>query len=167
MSAFHKEYTLKINKSLNDTVEIFRNNLDDMTKKGYSLSGNSIIMNSDHHGKYFSGECKGDNVFAVRQTEDSSDIYYRYLPRHIISFTGDDFSTDVSVKSEHPRLRFIFILVSVLSAIIICLAVYLAYSMSLTFLIMLIIPVACLTIILVFSNSKINDTKVTLEYIFR
>lgn len=100
MGLFIKKYSIKSDKSRNEAEELFRENLDDMTKKGYSFGGNTVIRNSDHKSRYFSGEFK-DGRWVFRQTDSAADdFYYRMLPINEVTFESEDNETKINVKSK-------------------------------------------------------------------
>lgn len=114
MAFFIKSYSLVVDKDYSTVTSIFRDNLDDMSKKGYSLGGNTVIYNSDHKSKYFSGEYKND-CFVVRQTDSGADdFYYRILPKHEIRFENLNGKTKINVKSKNQLgLVYFFVLLMI------------------------------------------------------
>ncbi len=169
MAIFSKKYELIIDKHYDDAVVAFENRLDDMTKKGYSLSGNTVIYNSDHGMNFFSGEKKGDK-YIVRQTDSgSNDRYYRLLPRHEISFEAFDDKTKVSVSSKCKFgliMYFVFLFVFALTCWV-AISYIMDYDTSLLPMVFVLIPGAGMTLSALLSIKYINDTRDTLNYIFK
>lgn len=168
MGAFFKNYSITVNKKYVDTLNIFRDNLDDMSTKGYTMT-KYVINNSDHKSKYFSGEYK-NNCFVVRQTDSGTDdFYFRILPKHKISFEATSEGTKVKVKSSNAfafSIFCLFIFAFVLTFSLLILPVTLGEAKALTLLYSL-IPLALSLIMAFFSNSLINDTQTTLTYIYK
>lgn len=165
----YKKYSVIINKNKDTTIGIFKDNLDDMTKKGHSFGGETVIYNSDHKSKYFSGEYKNDR-FVVRQTSSGTDdFYYRILPRHEITFDYvDNNTTRVNVKSK-CNVALVMSLLFLLIAVVIFGGLYSAVAIGeigAKLLLLSLIPFAMLIVTLLLSAHSINDTKATLEYIF-
>lgn len=169
MAIFFKSYSIVVDKDFSTATSIFRDNLDDMSKKGYSLSGNTVIYNSDHKAKYFSGEYKGD-CFVVRETDQSSDdFYYRLLPRHEIRFEDCNGKTKINVKSKSTFglfMAFIFFIITLLVFYITYVCVFLDEANKLNMLFTL-IPIAMLLVASLMARNSINNTKDTLEYIYK
>lgn len=168
MGLLFKKYSLVVDKNYDTTTSIFRDKLDDMSKKGYSLGGSTVIYNADHKSKYFSGEYK-NNAFVVRQTDRANDdFYYRLLPKHEISFEALGDKTRINVKSKSTFgvvISIVFLLVSVL-VFLITYECALFDGCSKLYMLFALIPLAILGIALALINNGINDTKATLEYIY-
>ena len=169
MAFFFKSYQIIVDKDYETTTQIFRDNFDDMTKKGYSLSGDTVLYNSDHNSKYFSGEYKNDH-FVVRQTDNGTDdFYYKLLPKHEISFEKtNNNQTKVNVKSKSVIGLIIFTLFTILAII----TEFIFYMLIVSntnklLLLLLLIPIVLVHIILLASKKQIDNTKLTLEYIFK
>lgn len=170
MGAFIKKYDMVLDCNIINAMEIFNDNFDDMSKKGYSLSGNTLIYNSDHKSKYFSGIYKNDCYF-VRQTDSGTDdFYYRLLPKHTISFESlDNDRTVINVKSKSSFgiiMFLIFLFIELFILLILITDVFLADGNKLYALIAL-IPVGAMLVTALTTNHSLCDTKETLEYIYR
>lgn len=170
MGVFVKKYSILSNRDYSETTKIFRDNLDDMTKNGYSFGGNTVIYNSDHKSKYFSGEYKTDR-FVVRQTDSSTDdFYYKLLPKHEISFESlDENRTKVNVKSTSTFgliMFFLFLIITLFVFSILYISVFLDEGNRL-FMLFSLIPLGAMLITSVIANHSINDTKETLKYIYK
>lgn len=168
MAFYIKNYTIVVDKDYSATTSIFRDNLDDMSKKGYSLSGNTVIYNSDHKSKYFSGEYK-NNRFVVRQTDSGTDdFYYRILPKHEISFESLNGKTKINVKSKNTIALVFFFVFLVITLFVFSVSYFFAFFCGANKLFMLFtfVPIILLFIISALSRHSINDTKITLEYIY-
>lgn len=168
MDLFFKNYDIVADIKYSEAVEIFRSNLDDMTKKGYSMSGNSVIYNSEHKAKYFSGEFK-DGRFVVRQTDgQTDDFYYTVLPKHEISFEKLGDSTKIHVKSTSILFLIIFILLCIISVFsLIGMAVVIYKGLNLLIIVPCILPVIIAICIAVIINNQINYTKYIIESFYR
>lgn len=170
MGAFIKSYSIVSNYDYSKAMEIFKDNLDDMSKKGYSLGGNTVLYNSDHKSKYFSGEYKDDR-FVVRQTDSGTDdFYYRLLPKHEISFESlDDESTKINVKSKSifGLMMFLLFLIFELFVLLVLFTDVLLAGGNKLFVLISLVPVGAMLITALISNHSINDTKATLKYIYK
>lgn len=167
MGLFFYKYSLTVEKSYDDTAQIFRDNLDDMSKKGYSMT-KYVVNNSDHKGRCFSGEYKQDG-FVVRQTDSGTDdFYYRLLPKHHISFKADNGKTQVNVKSSNPFLFALFMLFAAAAIFLFSLLMLFATmgEVKYTALLFALIPLVICAVIGIFSRHQLNDTKDTLRYIY-
>lgn len=170
MGVFVKQYSIVSNRDYSETIKVFKDNLDDTTKKGSSLSGNSVIYNSDHKSKYFSGQYQIDR-FVVRQTDSGADdFYYRLLPKHEISFESlDKNRTKVNVKSTSTFgliMFFLFLIITLFVFSILYISVFL-YEGNKLFMLFSLIPAGAMLVISLIANHSINDTKETLKYIYK
>lgn len=169
MAVFKKKYALTIDKPCDEVVAIFESRLDDMTKKGYSLSGNTLIRNADHGMNFFSGEKRGDK-YVVRQTENGTDDhYYRLMPRHEISFVPNGDKTTVNVSSKCTFglvMYFVFLFVFILTTAV-AISYIMDYGTNATPIVFVLIPGLGMVLSALLSVRSISNTKATLNYIFR
>lgn len=163
---FIKNYTLTVNKPYDEAVRIFEANLDDMSKKGYSMSGNTVIMNSDHRLKLFTGQFI-NGEYVVRSA-DSSDVFYRYLPKMKIKFVDKGSRTEINVQSKHIRGLVGFGLVAIIFAVFLAASVLIAVDEGVYKAFLMPLPAILIeAFIMIFSAKQLNDGKVALEYIYK
>ncbi len=168
MGFFIKQYDFIVDMEYAQALETFKNNLDDITKKGYSLSGNTVIYNSDHNSKYFSGEYK-NGCFVVRQTDKGTDdFYFRLLPKHEIYFESDGAKTKISVKSKNILLLTVFLVILAVTLLLFVLTALLISSIGNPMgLFLFLIPIVIMGILAAISRSMIGNTEYTLKNIFK
>lgn len=163
---FSKNYTLTVDKPYDEAIRIFENNLDDMSKKGYSMSGNTVILNSDHRLKLFTGEFK-DGRYVVRPA-DSSDMFYRYRPKMQIKFYDRGNQTEVEVKSKDFRSLVGFVLIAIIFAVFLATSVLIAVDEGVYKALLLPLPAIFIeAFIIILSTKQLNDGKVSLEHIYK
>lgn len=163
---FIKNYTITVNKPYEEAVSMFEANLEDMSKKGYSMSGNTVIYNSDHRLKLFTGEFK-NGEYVVRSA-DSSDMFYRYLPKMKIQFVDKGSQTEINVKSKHIRCLAFFIILMFLTIGLLLMAITLFIEEDMPQILFAPAVVGIITAITaIISTKQLNDGKVALEYIYK
>lgn len=106
MGIFRVSYTLHVPMEKTKAQQLFSDIFQDMSKKGYSMT--TIVMNSDYGKAKFTG-MQQDNCFTVRQTEDTSDTIYYYIPKQKIEFRyAADGGTDIVVNGSFSLMRIVF-----------------------------------------------------------
>ena len=164
---FNTEYELKVNLSRDDSVKLFNEHFDNMDKKGYSHS--TLILNSDHNSKDFSGVIR-DNTFLVRLCRGYSDLIYRYSPLHKIRFIKYDDCTKISVKCFNSRATVFFILISVIFAVSTGFSILSVMNNILPLfvnILFVLVPLIIMTVIALISKSQLTDFKSSLIFAYK
>lgn len=105
MGIFNSEYTIEVNKSVDDTKALFEKYFKDMSTVGYSMS--TVIMNSDYGRKKFTGSVGNDGVYSARLINaNGTDALYRSSLLNKITFSGDSFHTKVNVFCQYCKIRY-------------------------------------------------------------
>lgn len=166
MAIFTTEYVINTHLKLDDAKEVFSKNFDEMAKKGYTHDIRFAAENSDHYGKDFSGDII-DGVYKVRQTEDLTDKFYRYLPLYRITFSEKSGEAKLIVKGTASAMRFGFCAALVMFVFFFCITIIMGKDLILP---MVVIDVVLAVVCCVFSVSgrcQFKKTRETLEYMYK
>lgn len=167
MSIFKKEYTIHIDKSIDECKALFEKSFQDMTKKGYS--GSTIIHHPNYGTKKFTGTVDNGIYKARLILSQETDNFYRNAPINEITFTGGDTGTNVKVSVGTVKYAVLFL--CILAAAIVLLSISILFTYDLTALIPFVaaavITAIASTVPLIVAKYRINAAKETLIYILK
>lgn len=99
MNIFKANYTIDVDKGIDDTKQLFEKYFQNMQKKGYSHS--VVILNPDYGRKSFTGVVDSNGTYKARLISSrESDIIYRGVPISNINFINNGFDAKTEVKQK-------------------------------------------------------------------
>lgn len=168
MPIFGKEYTIHIEKGLDESKALFEKSFQDMTKKGYSNS--TVIYHPNYGSKKFIGTVDDNGIYKARLiVSHETDAFYRSAPVNEIAFTGDYTQTKVMVSIGIAKYGIMFLCIIAIAIALLCISML--FIGDLTTLISLavaaVIIVAASAVPLFIAKHRISAAKETLIYILK
>lgn len=168
MSIFTKEYTIRIDKGVNESKALFEKYFQNMAKKGYSSS--TVIHNSDYGTKKFTGTVDSNDTYKARLiVSQETDSFYRSAPVNEITFSGDDMHTQIKVSVETVKYGILFLCILSIAIVLLCISVFFISEFT------IFVPFAVISAIililsvapLLIATHRINAAKETLIYVLQ
>lgn len=167
MSIFKTAYTLKIEKGVDKSRELFENSFLDMAKKGYSSS--TVIHHPSYGLKNFSGTIDNGTYKARLILSHETDDFYRSAPVNEITFAGNEAETTVKVVVKKIKYGFVFL--CILAVSIILLGFSLIFIEDLTMLISFVVAAFIVLLLsfvpLLIARYRVTKAKEELIYILK
>lgn len=168
MSIFKKEYTIHVEKMIDESKALFEKAFQNMAKKGYSDS--TVIYHPSYGSKKFIGTIDDNGIYKARLiVSHETDAFYRSAPVNEIAFTGDDACTKVKVSIGIAKYGILFLCIIAVAIALLCISML--FIEDLTTLIPLAVAAAIIaaasTVPLFIAKQRISAAKETLIYILK